>query len=63
MGFVLEKLEVQETDTSTVVYTREDWVADNRRSQHATRDALGRPRPRARRIPCALPELAYYDAT
>jgi len=30
MGFRLAKLEVQETDTSVVTYTREDWVADNR---------------------------------
>ena len=30
MGFRLAKLEVQETDTSIVSYTREDWVADNR---------------------------------
>jgi 6-pyruvoyltetrahydropterin/6-carboxytetrahydropterin synthase len=31
MGFRLNRLEVQETDTSVVIYTREDWVADNRR--------------------------------
>ena len=30
MGFRLESLEVQETDTSVIRYTREDWVADNR---------------------------------
>ena len=30
MGFRLHRLEVRETDTSTVVYTRADWVADNR---------------------------------
>ncbi|MEQ9411812.1 MAG: 6-carboxytetrahydropterin synthase [Fuerstiella sp.] len=30
MGFRLSRLEVQETDTSVVSYTREDWVADNR---------------------------------
>lgn len=30
MGFRLDCLEVQETDTSVVKYTREDWVADNR---------------------------------
>jgi 6-pyruvoyltetrahydropterin/6-carboxytetrahydropterin synthase len=30
MGFRLAKLEVQETDTSIVSYTREEWVADNR---------------------------------
>ena len=31
MGFRLKYLEVRETDTSVVVYTREDWVQDNRR--------------------------------
>ena len=30
MGFRLNRLEVRETDTSVVVYSREDWVADNR---------------------------------
>jgi len=29
-GFRLNRLEVRETDTSVVEYTREDWVADNR---------------------------------
>jgi 6-pyruvoyltetrahydropterin/6-carboxytetrahydropterin synthase len=30
MGFRLSRLEVQETDTSTVSYSREDWIRDNR---------------------------------
>ena len=30
MGFRLSHLEVQETDTSTVSYSREDWIRDNR---------------------------------
>jgi 6-pyruvoyltetrahydropterin/6-carboxytetrahydropterin synthase len=30
LGFRLNKLEIRETDTSVVEYTREDWVADNR---------------------------------
>lgn len=30
MGFRLAMLEVQETDTSVIRYTREDWIADNR---------------------------------
>ncbi|MHB8973387.1 MAG: 6-pyruvoyl trahydropterin synthase family protein [Pirellulaceae bacterium] len=30
MGFRLKRLEVRETDSSVVVYTRSDWVADNR---------------------------------
>lgn len=63
MGFVLQKLEVQETDTSTVVYTREDWMADNRRSRQAMRDALEHSHPHVQRIPRAGPELAYCDAT
>ncbi|MEZ6123224.1 MAG: hypothetical protein R3C49_08635 [Planctomycetaceae bacterium] len=30
MGFELARIDVQETDTSTLIYTREDWVNDNR---------------------------------
>ncbi|MCA9048153.1 MAG: 6-carboxytetrahydropterin synthase [Planctomycetaceae bacterium] len=30
MGFRLDRIEIQETDTSTVIYTRDDWVSDNR---------------------------------
>ncbi|HQX52528.1 MAG TPA: hypothetical protein PLR25_21585 [Planctomycetaceae bacterium] len=30
MGFRLALLEVQETDMSTISYTRENWIADNR---------------------------------
>lgn len=63
MGFHLETLEVQETDTSTVVYTREDWMADNRRLQDARRDAFESPRPQARRSHCDAQEPAYCDAT
>ena len=40
LGFRLERLEVQETDTSTVIYTRRDWLAYNR--QLTQRDALRR---------------------
>ena len=29
LGFRLNRLEVQETDTSVVSYTREDWIADS----------------------------------
>ena len=29
-GFRLNRIEVQETDTSTISYSREDWVRDNR---------------------------------
>jgi 6-pyruvoyltetrahydropterin/6-carboxytetrahydropterin synthase len=28
LGFRLQQLEIQETDTSVCIYTREDWVAD-----------------------------------
>jgi len=31
LGFDLKRIELRETDTSVVEYTREDWVADNRR--------------------------------
>lgn len=30
MGFRLSHLEVRETDTSVISYTREDWIRDNR---------------------------------
>jgi hypothetical protein len=30
-GFRLAKIDIRETDTSVLTYTREDWVADNRR--------------------------------
>jgi len=30
LGFQLQRIEVRETDSSVVVYTRDDWVADNR---------------------------------
>jgi len=40
MGFRLHRLEVRETDTSVVVYTREDWVNDNR---HVAALGMGPP--------------------
>ncbi|TWT48780.1 6-pyruvoyl trahydropterin synthase family protein [Botrimarina hoheduenensis] len=30
MGFRLSHIEVRETDSSVITYTREDWIADNR---------------------------------
>lgn len=30
MGFRLSQIEVRETDTSVISYTREDWIRDNR---------------------------------
>ncbi|MFN9035051.1 MAG: hypothetical protein ACK5YO_02055, partial [Planctomyces sp.] len=30
MGFRLAQLEIRETDTSVISYTREDWIRDNR---------------------------------
>lgn len=30
MGFRLNRIEVRETDTSVVCYTRDDWITDNR---------------------------------
>lgn len=35
LGFRLAQLEIRETDTSVVQYTREDWVADSRNRQSA----------------------------
>ncbi len=31
LGFTLQAIEVQETDTSIIRYTRDDWLADNER--------------------------------
>jgi 6-pyruvoyltetrahydropterin/6-carboxytetrahydropterin synthase len=43
MGFRLALLEVQETDTSIISYTREDWISDNRhfarRKSHSDAEA------------------------
>jgi len=39
MGFRLNRLEIRETDTSVVEYTRSDWVNDNRQFS-AHRQAL-----------------------
>lgn len=39
MGFRLSCIEVQETDTSTLMYTREDWVRDNRHFANSLTDA------------------------
>ena len=63
MGFDLEKLEVQETDTSTVVYTREDWVTDNRRLRDGADDARAHRRPEVRTVPSGGTAPACCDAT
>ena len=39
MGFRLDRIEIQETDTSTIIYTRDDWVGDNRHFAASTSDA------------------------
>ena len=38
LGFCLDRIEVRETDTSVVEYTRQDWVADNRRFSDSRRE-------------------------
>ena len=43
MGFRLERIEVRETDSSVVAYTREDWVADERYFADARSNARSRP--------------------
>ena len=40
MGFRLQRIEIQETDSSVVIYTREDWVNDNRHYQSLTQVAV-----------------------
>ncbi len=37
LGFRLNQLEVRETDTSVVIYSREDWVEDSRHPQRRKR--------------------------
>lgn len=39
LGFRLNRIELRETDTSVVEYSREDWVSDNRRFSESRRDA------------------------
>lgn len=41
LGFRLNRIELRETDTSVVEYTREDWVADSRRFSEARREVAG----------------------
>ena len=43
LGFRLNRIEVRETDTSVVEYTREDWVDDNRRFSESQRETPGAP--------------------
>ncbi len=38
MGFRLAHIEVRETDSSVITYTREDWIADNRDASRLTGD-------------------------
>jgi len=40
LGFHLNRLEVRETGTSFVVYTREDWVADRLFSSESAQHEL-----------------------
>lgn len=42
LGFRLQRLEVRETDTSVVVYNREDWIADNRYFARSTTASVPR---------------------
>ncbi|MBL6707094.1 MAG: 6-carboxytetrahydropterin synthase [Planctomycetaceae bacterium] len=39
LGFRLNRIELRETDTSVIAYTREDWVSDNRYFTDAGREA------------------------
>ncbi len=49
MGFRLQRLEVRETDSSVVIYTREDWIADNRNlTKLQTRPLRSERAPRSR---------------
>jgi 6-pyruvoyltetrahydropterin/6-carboxytetrahydropterin synthase len=39
LGFRLNRIELRETDTSVITYTRDDWVSDNRYFNDAAREA------------------------
>lgn len=39
LGFRLNRIELRETDTSALTYTREDWVSDNRYFSDRRREA------------------------
>ena len=39
LGFRLNPIELKETDTSTLIYTRENWVEDNRHFANQAREA------------------------
>lgn len=43
LGFRLARLEVRETDTSVVCYTREDWIADCRQFAAEAADRADEP--------------------
>lgn len=55
MGFHLAQIEVRETDSSVVQYTREDWLADNRHFSQTRRDAKAIPTTIARASANTLP--------
>ena len=40
LGLRLNRIELRETDTSVITYTREDWVSDNRYFNDAGREAV-----------------------
>jgi|GEM_PF-152016 len=40
LGFRLNRIEVRETDTSVVIYTREDWVEDSRNPQRRRAESI-----------------------
>lgn len=43
LGFRMQKIELRETDTSVLSYSRDDWIADNRYfSEQASRGATTR---------------------
>ncbi|MCA9013587.1 MAG: hypothetical protein KDB01_27740, partial [Planctomycetaceae bacterium] len=43
MGFRLSHIEVRETDTSVISYTREDWIRDNRHFATLRSPAVSQP--------------------
>ena len=53
LGFTLDRIEIRETDTSVVIYTREDWISDGGDTQAASEQDK----------PCRLPNAHQLAGT
>ncbi len=51
LGFSLDRIEIRETDTSVLSYSRADWIADSRRFAHQDQDLPDVPVRESRHVP------------